>query len=322
MTLLSIITPAYNEEKNLPVLRRQLLDVLQRLDVSWEWLIVDDCSTDQTFDVVRAFNAADPRIKCIRLARNHGSHLAVLCGFRHAAGDAAILQTADLQDSPEQIALLIEPWRNGADVVWVTRESGRADPAISRKWAELYYVIMRRTLGLREIPESGGDMVLLDRKVLAALARFNEPSLNILVTISWLGFNQVSVPGVRNARLHGRSSYTFAAKLRLFADTVTYYSARPIRWISLFGILLSLVGFLYATIVAINFFVGHTIEGWSSTMVVILILNGVQMTMFGVMGEYLWRNIDQSRNRPVFIIRERLGETVLIKPDEGSQVSP
>lgn len=308
MTKLSIVTAAYNEAANLPHLRERLMAVLESLDMDWEWIVVDDHSLDDTPAVLQRFADEDPRVKLIRLARNHGSHVALLCGFRHAAGDIAVLQTADLQDPPEQITSLIEPWRNGAQVVWATRTKGRSDPTVSMLWARLYYVIMRRLLGMREIPQSGGDMVLLDRCVLDTLAQINESNLNLLVTISWLGFRQAHVEGERQTRLHGRSSYNFSKKLKLFIDTVTYFSFRPIRWISYLGVLLSFLGFAYAAFIVVNRFLYGTVSpGWSSIMVTVLVLNGLQMILLGITGEYLWRALEQGRHRPLFVIEQARG---------------
>lgn len=302
MAKISVVTPAYNEAANLPLLRERLLAVLEASGLEWEWIIVDDHSRDDTYALIQAYASADPRIIGLRLARNHGSHAALLGGFRYARGDCGVLLTADLQDPPEGIPLLLDHWRQGADVVWSTRELGRQDPPMTLLLARLYYWVMQRLLHLDEVPATGGDLVLMDRKVLDALAACDEPHPNALVLISSLGFRQVSVPGRREQRRHGQSAFTFARKMKLFVDTVTAFSARPLRWISQLGAALALAGLVQGGWLLAAQVRGGEVGGVAPVLALLLLLGGMQMVAIGVVGEYLWRTLEQSRRRPLWLV--------------------
>ncbi|HVN07162.1 MAG TPA: glycosyltransferase family 2 protein [Bryobacteraceae bacterium] len=302
--VISIVTAAYNEAANLPVLYQRLTEVLGSLGVTWEWVIVDDHSRDGTFDVIRRIAATDPHVRGMRLARNSGAHLALTCGLNHCSGDCAVTMAADLQDPPETVVPLLEKWRTGAQVVWAARAQREGEKASTILFARFYYWIMRAVVGLREIPPTGADLFLLDRRVIDAFRDFQESNISMLALITWMGFRQDSIEYVKQARLHGASGWTLKKKLKLVVDSVTSFTYLPIRMMSYLGFCVALLGFLYAAFVAIHALSGHPIQGWSSLMVAVLIIGGFQILFMGVLGEYIWRTLDETRRRPRFLIED------------------
>ncbi len=299
---LSVVSPAYNEAENLPLLYERLCQVLDSTDVDWEWLIIDDHSSDATFAVATNISKRNSRIRVIRLARNSGAHTAIVCGLDHAHGDGIVVLAADLQDPPEVIPLLLEQWGDGAQVVWAIRARREGEKATTLGFARLYYFLMRRVVGIQDIPATGADFFLIDRCVVDALSRFNEKNVSILALIAWMGFRQSTITYDKLARAHGRSGWSLEKKLKLVVDSTTSFTYLPIRLMSYFGFLVALLGFLYAGVVVYNGSRGLPPEGWSSLMVVVLIIGGSQMLMMGVLGEYLWRALDEVRQRPRYLI--------------------
>jgi dolichol-phosphate mannosyltransferase len=299
---LSIVTPAYNEAKNLPLLYERLCGAMQSIGMDWEWLIVDDHSRDNTFAVITGLAERDQRVVGIRFARNFGAHTALTCGLHHATGACVVGLAADLQDPPETIPALLSHWRQGVHVVWAVRHRREGERASTLAFARLYYWVMRNVVGMKEMPATGADFFLLDRKVVDAFGQFNEANVSVLALITWMGFKQASVAYDKEARVHGRSGWSLKKKLKLVVDSVTSFSYVPIRFMSYVGFFIAFLGFIYAGIVVFNAYRGFPVEGWSSLIVVVLLLGGFQMLMMGVLGEYLWRALDEARRRPRYII--------------------
>lgn len=300
--LLSVVVAAYHEAENLPVLYERLVAVLQAHALNWEWVIVDDHSADSTFQVIAKLAKEDERIRGYRLSRNSGSHIAIVCGLEHARGDVAIVIAADLQDPPEEIPNLLRAWEKGAQVVWAVRERREGETATTVGLANSYYWLMRRVVGIKEMPATGADFMLLDRVIIDALAQTHERNASILALITWLGFRQTQITYVRRARLHGKSGWNLGKRIKLALDSIISFTYLPIRVMSGLGFIVALLGFGYAAIVIINALAGKPTEGWSSLMVVVLILGGIQMLMMGVLGEYLWRTFDEARQHPRYWI--------------------
>lgn len=307
--LLSIITPAYNEAENLPLLHERLSTVCSQAAIDWEWIIVDDHSHDATFAVIGELAKVNPRIQGVRFARNFGAHTAIRCGMQHTWGDCAVIMAADLQDPPETLPALLATWQAGHQVVWAVRGRREGEKASTIGFARLYYFLMRRVIGFTEMPATGADFFLLDRRVIDALCQFNESNVSLMALITWMGFRQGSITYDKQARLHGQSGWNLHKKLKLVVDSVTSFSYLPIRLMAYLGFLVALVGFLYAGWVITNALTGHPAEGWSSLMVVVLVVGGLQMLMMGVLGEYLWRALDEARRRPRYIIEATLGNS-------------
>lgn len=301
---LSVVTPAFREAENLPTLYERLRAVLDGLGIDWEWIIVDDHSLDATFAVVHDTAARDPRVRGIRLARNSGSHVALSCGLHEARGECAIALAADLQDPPEIVPELLDEWQRGAHVVWAARAQREGETIVTRGLSRVYYWVMRNLVGLDSTPVMGADVVLLDRRVLDAFREFGESNVSLLALITWMGFRQTSITYTKQARLHGRSGWTLKKKFKLLVDSVTAFSYAPIRFMTYLGFLVATIGFAYAAFVILNAIFGQPVAGWTSLIVIVLILGGIQMLMMGVLGEYLWRALDESRRRPRFIVEE------------------
>jgi dolichol-phosphate mannosyltransferase len=313
LALISIIIPVYDEEENIPGLHMLLQEFAERSGDEFEFIFVDDGSSDRSFSVLRDLSGKDPRIKIIKLSRNFGSHAACLAGLSYARGDACAFISADLQDPPEMVQNLIDEWKRGHEVIIGVREW---EERSLRTFPRLYYKLVRR-FALKNMPEGGTDVFLIDRKVVDAVTSMKEKNTSIFGLILWSGFRQKLITYKKGIRQKGVSKWTTGKKIKLFIDTFVSFSYFPVRMISVLGILIALLGFLYALfIIANRLFFSVPVEGWASLMVVLLMVSGVQLVMLGVIGEYLWRNFDESRKRPVFIIDETVGFTDGKSPNE------
>lgn len=304
MALISIIIPVYDEEENIPGLYMRLQESAERSKNEFEFIFIDDGSSDRSFSVLRDLSGKDPRIKIIKFSRNFGSHAACLAGLSYAGGDACAFISADLQDPPEMVQNLIEEWKRGHEVIIGVREWKERS---LRAFPRLYYKLVRR-FALGNMPEGGTDVFLIDRKVVDAVTSMKEKNTSIFGLILWSGYRQKLITYKKGIRQKGVSKWTTGKKIKLFIDTFVSFSYFPVRMISVVGILIALLGFLYSLFIITNrLFFSVPVEGWASLMVVLLMVSGVQLIMLGVIGEYLWRNFDESRKRPMFIIDETVG---------------
>ena len=301
---LSIVTAAYNEQDNLPILYERIKNAADQLGVDWEWVVIDDHSNDQTFQVIEGISQRDPRIHGIRLARNSGAHIALTCALNRAKGDCAIALAADLQDPPETIPELYREWLEGAQVVWAVRGKREGESKTKVGMSNFYYLIMRKVVGFKDMPATGADFFLMDRVVLDTFCQCMESNVSILALITWMGFRQSYISYTKEARLHGDSGWTLKKKLKLVVDSITSFSYIPIRFMSYFGFFVASSGFAFAGFTIYNAITGDPPEGWTTLIVIVLLLGGFQMLMMGVLGEYLWRTLDESRRRPRFIIEQ------------------
>ena len=304
MALVSVIIPVFNEEENLPALYQKLYEFTQQSNNNFEFIFIDDGSSDESFSFLKNLSAKDNRVRVIKFSRNFGSHAACLAGLEHSKGDACTFISADLQDPPEMIQTLIDEWKKGHEVVIGIREW---DKNSVRLFQRIYYRLVRR-YALQNMPKGGTDVFLIDRKVIDAVVSMKEKNTSIFGLILWSGFKQSLVTYKKGTRYKGISKWTTGKKIKLFIDTFVSFSYLPLRMISFLGIFFAFFGFLYASFIIFNrllFLV--PVEGWASLMVVLLIVSGVQLIMLGIIGEYLWRNFDSSRKRPAFIIDKRIG---------------
>ena len=298
--MISVVTPAFNETANLGELYKRLAAVMSAAGTDWQWIVVDDHSSDDTFEVTRALAARDPRVIGIRLARNSGSHAAITCGLRHATGDAAIMLAADLQDPPETMASMIPRWRAGAQIVWAVRRE-RPGSRAHAAFAAIYYWVMRTVIGMKEMPGRGADFFLLDRVVLDALCNFPERNVSVLALIMWLGFRQDSVEYDKQPRHAGRSGWTLARKIKLVVDSFVGFSDLPIRLCWYAGMALLLAAGLVAAVTIAGLVNGSV----GLVLTVVIALAGMQMLALGAVGEYVWRTFDEARSRPHYLIEAR-----------------
>jgi len=300
--MISIVVPAFNEAVNLPRLYQRLVAVMDRVEGEWELIIVDDHSSDGTFPILEEMAQKDTHVRAYRFSRNFGSHTAIRCGLDHARGNSAVILAADLQDPPELIPELIAEWRKGNDVVWAVRNQRSGEKTSTVWFAQFYYFIMRKIVGITAMPLSGSDFFILDQKVFKNLMRFAERNASIFALIAWMGFRQSVVSYNKEARAKGRSGWTLKKKLKLLMDSIASFSFFPIHFMSCLGFIIAAIGFLYAILVIVNGLIGKPQQGWSSLMVVVLVVGGIQMLMMGLLGEYLWRSLDETRQRPRYLI--------------------
>ncbi|MEF9919512.1 MAG: glycosyltransferase family 2 protein [Erysipelotrichaceae bacterium] len=303
MKKVSIVIPCYFNELNIPetysVLKRDVLD--KREDILFEVVFVDDGSKDNTLLELKKAQNKDSRIRIVKLSRNFGEFRAIVAGMSVATGDAIAVMSADLQDPPYLITEMISNWEQGEKVVIAARNK-RNEPWIKNFFANTYYRIVRK-LVIDDYPQQGFDFFLMDKDVAEILVNMQEKNSSIYVQLIWTGYKPKVIEYTRMEREKGESMWSYKKRFDLFVDTFIVFSHTPIRWISVFGFLMSITGFIAAVYFIIDKFVrGTDVAGWTSLIVVVLVLAGVQMVMLGIIGEYMWRNLDETRKRPLYII--------------------
>jgi len=310
MSFVSIVVPVYHNAASLPDLLAKFQELSRKNSGDrFEFVFVDDGSRDNSFAVLESLARAEQRMRIVKLSRNFGSNAALLAGLDQARGDVVAAIAADLQDPPELIDDMLVQWRQGHKVVLAVRQS-REDPGLNSLMSDTFYALFRR-FAIPTMPKRGFDFFLIDRQVCNLIKGIQESNAYLMGLILWLGFDPAVIYYHRRQRekRYGRSMWTLARKFKYFIDSFVAFSYLPVRASSLIGVSLSLIGILYALVVIIaRLFFGVHAEGWASLMVVLLIVSGAQLLMIGVLGEYLWRNLDETRRRPRFII-ERTVET-------------
>jgi dolichol-phosphate mannosyltransferase len=307
MPLLTVIVPSYNEEASLTALFERLCAVATDVPRwEFEFLFVDDGSKDATPEILAALHGRDPRVKALRFSRNFGSHAACLAGLMEAQGEVMVILAADLQDPPELIPQMLAKIEAGSDIVLAVRDR-REESWLTIKTANLYHRLMRR-YAIPAWPPHGADVVMLRRPVRDVLVRWRQKNTSVFAQILWAGYRQNTVSYSKQRRHAGRSKWLLGKKIKLFVDSFISFSFTPIRLISYCGMMLAALGFVYALFIVINrLSYGRPIPGWSSIMVALLLVSGVQLLMLGIIGEYLWRVADEVRGAPPFVVQSRLG---------------
>jgi polyisoprenyl-phosphate glycosyltransferase len=316
---LSIVIPVFNEEAVIPALLERLRAIADQLSpLTIEILLVDDHSSDRSPELVRAASLHDSRFRYARLARNSGSHIATLAGLTESRGQCAVFLAADLQDPPELIPRMLDSWRNGNHIVWAVREEREGVSKFDVFLSNTFYRLLN-LMGEVNLPPRGSDFALLDRKVIDALVKSTGSHPSVIGEIARLGFSQTQIGYTKERRAAGTTKWTLGRKLKAFADAFVLFSYTPLRAMSYLGIACSLSGFAYALLVIIMRLRSSVpVQGWSSLMVAVLVLGGVQMMMLGVLGEYLWRTLEAARRRPVYFLEET-SETDSLPPVQQPQ---
>lgn len=323
MSHVSITTPVYHNALSLPDLLRKFQELASlNPDDTFEFIFVDDGSQDNSYEILKQLASGEPRMRVVKLSRNFGSNPAIMAGLSQAKGDVVAAIAADLQDPPELIHDMLEHWRQGRKVVLAAREE-REDPGITSLLADIFYALFRR-FAIKSMPKRGFDFFLIDRQVCDIINSIEEANPYLMGLILWLGFDPHVVYYHRLARekRYGGSMWTLAKKLKYFIDSFVAFSYFPVRVSSVMGFVLSFFGILYAVFVIVgNLVFDIDAQGWASLMVVLLVVSGAQMIMIGVLGEYLWRNLDETRRRPRFIIeRVDSGNDMYIRSHELSSM--
>jgi len=303
----SIIVPVFNEEAVLPVLLRRLDMLMDGLDGPAEAIFVDDASTDCSSIILQEKATHDPRYRYIGLSRNFGHQVAITAGMDAAAGEAIVVMDADLQDPPELVGEMIAKWKEGFEVVYARRLSRAGETAFKRATANLFYELLGRMSSVG-IPADVGDFRLIDRKVLDALRRMPEQDRFIRGMIAWLGFRQTEVTFHRLPRLAGETKYPLLKMVRLAANGALSFSDAPLRLAIWFGLGVSACAVFYGFYVASLWLMNsRLVEGWSSTIIVISFLCGINMLMTGIMGLYIGRIHAEVKRRPLYVISQKVG---------------
>jgi polyisoprenyl-phosphate glycosyltransferase len=304
---ISVVVPAYNEELVINETHKRLNDALSSIAADYEIIYVNDGSRDKTIEILKEIGAKDSHVRILNFSRNFGHQVAVTAGIQHATGDAVVLIDADLQDPPELIKEFVRKWQEGYDVVYAIRKSRAGETWFKKITAAIYYRTLRKLIDI-EIPLDTGDFRLMSRKVVDSLNAMPERHRFIRGLVSWVGFKQIGVEYERQERFAGETKYPLKKMIKFALDGITAFSYKPLQLASWLGVYAALIGFVgILAIIALKFLTEVTVQGWSSLMVVVLFIGGVQLGILGIMGEYLGRIYDEVRGRPLYLLQERIG---------------
>lgn len=309
MPTISIVAPVYNEEGNLHVLYQRISEVMAASGETWELVLIDDGSKDNSPAIMRELYKSDPEhIRVVFFARNFGHQIAVSAGMDHAAGDAVVLIDADLQDPPEVILQLLEKWREGYEVVYAVRAEREGETWFKRITASLFYRILYSITDI-SIPLDTGDFRLMDRCVVEAISSMREQQRFIRGMVSWVGFRQIGVNYTRHERHSGKTKYTLRKMMHFAWDGITGFSYFPLQMATYLGFFIAgLSALAILVVIYLRAFTGtQPLEGQATTLVMVLFLGSVQLISLGIIGEYLGRIYNEVKERPLYIVREKLG---------------
>ena len=306
---LSIVIPLFNEAETVDELLRRVTTVIAALPHparAYEIICVDDGSRDETLARLRAAAARDPHVRIVSLARNFGHQIASTAGLDTAFGDAVVLMDGDLQDPPELIERFLALFREGYDVVYATRRRRAGESPFKLLTAKVFYRVTRRLTNV-SIPIDTGDFRLMSQRVVAALRAMRERHRFIRGLVAWSGYKQIGVEYDRDARFAGGTKFSTAKMLRFALDGITAFSEIPLKFASWFGFVVSLFAFIYALAVLVMNQLGMNLPGYTSTMIAVLFLGGVQLLGIGILGEYIGRIYDEIKGRPLYLVAEATG---------------
>ena len=301
---LSIVIPLHNEEGNLPHLHQRLVPVLQSLTNDYEIVYVNDGSRDATLSMVKALAVQDTRVRYISFSRNFGHQMAIMSGIEHAHGQAVVVMDGDLQDPPELIPELWKKYNEGFKVVYAQRRSREGETWLKKWTAKTFYRILKKTTQIK-IPLDTGDFRLIDRKVIDYLKQMPERHKFLRGQIAWIGFKQAAVFYDRESRFTGKTNFSFSKMFQFALDGITAFSNYPLRLATVMGFVVSAISFvviLYA--LYSKFVLDRTITGWTSLIISVLFIGGVQLIAIGIIGEYISRINSDVRKRPLYVIEE------------------
>ncbi len=303
----SIVIPVYNEELVIEECYKRIKATMDTTSEPYELLFVNDGSRDKTEAMVSDLCDRDPRVRLISFSRNFGHQIAITAGMEASTGQAIVVIDADLQDPPQVILEMIEKWKEGYDVVYGQRLSREGETFFKKLSAKWYYQLMRRLTSV-DMPVDAGDFRLIDRKVCDALSSFKEKNRYVRGLISWAGFRQTAVYFHRKERFAGKTKYPLKKMLRFALDGITAFSHKPLKISSYIGSTISVLSLIYLLVaLGLKLFTEKVVTGWSLAFAVSLFFNGVIFIMLGVLGEYIGRIYDETKNRPLYIIREKKG---------------
>ena len=310
---LSVIIPCYNEEEVFPLLVDELNKLDDALSFPVYFLFVDDGSTDGTLGLIESLCERDERFACLSLSRNFGHQNAVSAGMKHSIGDIVAVIDADLQDPPSVLPTFIEKWQEGFDIVYGIRQN-RKEGLPQRFAYALFYRILKRIANV-EVPLDAGDFSLMDRRVVDVINQMPEHNRFMRGLRGWVGFKQTGVAYERQARQRGTSKYSFGKLLKLAFDGLVSFSAVPLWLAGWMGALSAMLGFSYMLYAFVSRILGHEIpQGWTSTIIIILFLGGIQLMVLGILGNYIGRIFDEVKDRPHYITKQKAGWVTSTEP--------
>lgn len=299
----SFVIPVYRNEGSITPTFDKLTDLMLNHNLDYEFVFINDGSDDNSLNELMTLHQRDSKVKIISFSRNFGQVSAVIAGLKEVTGDVTINISADLQEPIELISEMISKWESGNEIV-ICHRMDREDGFIANKASTFFYKLMKHVNP--RMPKGGFDFVLIDKKAVAVLNQIDERNRFFQGDILWLGFNVAFIPYNRIKRTIGKSQWTLSKKLKYFIDGLLNTSYIPIRLMSLIGIIISFLGFIYALVIAYSRLINNTpFDGWAPIMILILIIGGLIMLMLGVIGEYVWRTYDETRKRPIYIIKDR-----------------
>jgi len=311
-SLLSVVAPLHDEENAVAELHARLTDALQ--GIPYELVLVDDGSRDGTPAALARLASDDDRVKVVRLSRNFGHQAAITAGLDHARGDVVVMMDGDLQDPPEVVPRLLDAWRAGADVVYAVRQDRQGETLFKRASASWFYRLFRRLAHIDL--EDSGDFRLMDRRALDALLGMPERSRFLRGMTVWVGFTQTAVGYVREPRASGRTKYTLSRMVRFSFDAITSFSNTPLQWATILGFTFSAIAFLAIPLAIVARYANIYERGVPTTIVIVLLLGGIQLITVGIIGEYVGRIYDEVKQRPLYVVRERVN---VAEPERAEQ---
>lgn len=304
MTELSIIIPIYNEEKNIHKLHERLTEVIKQMNVSYEFIFINDGSRDNSIYLVKALAEKDKHIKFIDFSRNFGHQVAVSAGLDLCKGNAVCIIDADLQDPPELIATMHTKMKEGFEVVYAKRRSRAGENFLKKFTAKMFYRLLAKITSV-DIPVDTGDFRIMDRKIVDVLKQMPEQQKYLRGQIPWIGFHQSYVEYDREERNAGETGYTYRKMMRFALDGITSFSTAPLKFATASGFIVSFISFLWILYSLYTRFISKDyVPGWTSIMIAVLFIGGVQLICIGIIGEYISRMSANVRNRPLYIIRD------------------
>lgn len=303
--LLSVVVPMYFEEEVVDECYKKLTSVLEDNQYNYEIVFVNDGSTDKTPELLKALADRDKRVKVVDFSRNFGHQTAVTCGIDMSKGDAIVIIDADLQDPPEVIKSMVDLWKQGYDVVYGKRAKRKGETWFKLATAKMFYKFLQYMSEVK-IPRDTGDFRLIDRKVAEVFKAMPERNRFIRGMIAWIGFNQTFVEYERDERFAGETKYPLKKMLKFAADGIIGFSSKPLKLIANLGVLTVVFSFLIIVYSILSKIFGKNVEsGWTSIMLAVTFFGGVQMIAMGILGEYIARIYDESKNRPLYIVKDK-----------------
>lgn len=309
MKKISIIIPAYNEEESLPILYERMKKLMEDMkNYEFEILFVNDGSKDKTIEIIKNLRQEDNRICYVDFSRNFGKEIAMIAGLDYATGDCAIFMDADLQDPPELIPELVKYWEEGYDDVYAKRRSRKGETWLKKFTSSMYYKVLQHLTKV-EIQRDTGDFRLLDRRCVNALKKLRESQRNTKSMFSWIGYKKKEVLYDRDPRVAGSTKWNYMKLIDLAMDGITSLTTSPLRLSTFIAIPTFMVLFVYFVyVIAKSILVQEVIQAYQAIILLILFFSGIQILLFGIIGEYLGRIFNETKNRPLYLVNEYNGE--------------